>query len=168
MSSAVALVLFLAFAVLNWSSGAEDVVRHSTVRVLFMSAQCIETRKESKADFLLGNDQLRNFFSLQNSGQIGVDALAPPLVDFSKESLLYLSMGERPTAGYGISLSQEQFLYSKDEAEIGIVWEEPGVNAVVAQVITSPCVLLAVSKEKYKDIRVVDQLGISRWVLSVP
>ena len=168
MSLSVALGLILTVAALNFSGAEEGVLKHSTVRLLFTSGQCLESRKESRAELFLGNDQLREFFSLQNSRQFGVGALTLPVVDFSKEHLLLLSMGERPTAGYGISLSQEKLLYSKNEAEIDIVWDEPSANAVVAQIITSPCVLLAIPKQEYKVIKVTDQYRISRWMLHIP
>lgn len=168
MTSAVVLGGLLAVSVLTWMGAQKETQKNSEVRTLFVSGQCFDSHKESNAEFLLGKDQLDEFFSQQNKWQFGENVLVAPSVDLSREDVLLLSMGDRPTAGYSILLSQQHIRYSKDVAELVVEWVMPSANAIAPQVVTHPCLLLSVPKSDYRRLRVIDQFGTARWELVVP
>ena len=57
-------------------------------------------------------------------------------IDFSKEMVVAVFMGEKPTGGYSIDI--KDVLKKKDNIEFLIKVEEPGPDDMAAQVITSP------------------------------
>ncbi len=83
-----------------------------------------------------------------------------PEVDFADTGVVYVEMGERPTAGYGLD-----FLGARIEGEALVLeldWREPPEDAFTAQVITQPCLLLSMPKGDYREIRAEDSQGQER------
>ncbi|MFE8072201.1 protease complex subunit PrcB family protein [Marinobacteraceae bacterium S3BR75-40.1] len=63
---------------------------------------------------------------------------------------LVVSLGQRPTAGYNLTL--ESAAAEDDILAISVRVNEPGENAMVAQVMTQPCLILSVLGEGWKDV----------------
>ena len=80
-----------------------------------------------------------------------------PKIDLKNNHVLLVEMGRKPTAGYNISYIDNSFNVKNSEAEVVVKWIEPGPDAIVAQVITSPCLVLSVPAKGYEDISIVDQ-----------
>jgi hypothetical protein len=76
--------------------------------------------------------------------QVLYPKLAPPEVDFTKQAVVVLMAGERPTAGYSIQVSR----LGEKEEEIVIHYRvvSPPADAVTAQVITRPWTLQVITK----------------------
>jgi hypothetical protein len=89
------------------------------------------------------------------------DAQAPDApVDFAESLVVVVSMGERPTAGYAVDVSGDAVrLRGGGVLEIDADWREPPEDAVVAQVLTSPCVAIAVSRVEFERVRILDRNG---------
>lgn len=69
--------------------------------------------------------------------------------------LLALSMGRQPTAGYRLALAEARIGYiSGDEARIRVRWQEPDPEGVRAQVVTRPCLLVALPSLGVARLRV--------------
>jgi hypothetical protein len=83
----------------------------------------------------------------------------PPAVDFSREGVLILAMGSRSTAGYGLSLAEKSAVVRDGVLTVWVDWGEPPPGALLAQVMTSPCLLVKVPAASFSRIRVVDQQG---------
>jgi hypothetical protein len=83
----------------------------------------------------------------------------PPDVDFSREGVLMLAMGSRSTAGYGLSLAEESAIVRDGVLTVRVDWGEPPPGVLLAQVMTSPCLLVKVPATPFSQIRVVDQQG---------
>jgi len=66
----------------------------------------------------------------------------PPAVDFSKEMVLAVFLGSRPTAGFGVEITGTK------EANGALIVQyrqtQPPPGAITAQVITSPYLMVAV------------------------
>jgi hypothetical protein len=86
-------------------------------------------------------------------------APAPPAVDFSREGVLLLAMGSRSTAGYALSLAEESATVRDGVLTVRVDWREPPSGALLAQVMTSPCLLVKMPAASFERIRVVDQQG---------
>lgn len=73
-------------------------------------------------------------------------------VDLAKEHLLFVTLGERPTSGYSLSLSSVQSTTST--LQLAVAMRSPAPGTMTAQVITSPCVVVAVPARDWSEIRV--------------
>lgn len=83
-------------------------------------------------------------------------------VDFSREGILLIAMGQRPTGGYRLTLGPQPVRVEADTLIIPVSWTEPAPGFAQIQVITSPCLLLKLPAISFQRIRVVDQHGQAR------
>ena len=79
-----------------------------------------------------------------------------PAVDFSREGVLLIAMGQRPSAGYGLSLEGETTVRDGVLA-VRVDWREPQPGYRQAQVVTSPCLLVKVPAAAFTRIQVLDR-----------
>jgi hypothetical protein len=93
-------------------------------------------------------------------GAFGVEADLP--VDFRKEGVLAVYMGQRPTAGFRLALHDPTVAIADGVGKVVVRFEEPEPGAMVAQVLTSPCLLLRMPKQGIRQLRVVDPAGTLR------
>lgn len=77
-------------------------------------------------------------------------------VDLASEHLVFVTLGQRPTAGYSVSLDKAHI--SGNTLSLDMLTKQPEPGMMVAQVITSPCAVLAVPGVEWGQVRVV---GIS-------
>jgi hypothetical protein len=82
----------------------------------------------------------------------------------NSERVFVISMGLRPTAGYSLSLAQKRARLEHGVVTIPLTWHEPAPGAITAQVITQPCLVIALEKRQYTGVRVIDQSGVERAV----
>ncbi len=82
-----------------------------------------------------------------------------PAVDLSRQATLLVQMGQKPTPGYGLWPEQPVARLRGDVLEVILDWQSPPPGAILAQVITSPCMLIAIPRAGYKTIRVLDATG---------
>jgi hypothetical protein len=68
-------------------------------------------------------------------------------------------MGQKPTGGYGLAMSEEVAYVSNGTAVLRLSWIEPSQGAILPQVITSPCILIKLPSDSYWRIHVLDQHG---------
>jgi hypothetical protein len=67
---------------------------------------------------------------------------AVPVVDFTRESVVGLFLGTRPTAGYRIEVTAVR--RSADAVTVQFRERRPAADVLTAQVLTSPFVLVAI------------------------
>lgn len=98
---------------------------------------------------------------LEDAGQVDRLARLPtrnlPLaslkaVDFAREHLVLVSLGQKPSGGYGITLGHSAIL--EDVLEIAVNVRQPAADAMVAQVLTTPCAVIAVTPRHWQRLRV--------------
>jgi hypothetical protein len=92
----------------------------------------------------------------------------PPSVDFSREGILFVSMGQKPTGGYLLDLVKPSVGIIADTAILHLEWFKPPPGAILPQVITSPCILLCLPKGDYSRIQVMDQTGRIKLQVKLP
>lgn len=83
----------------------------------------------------------------------------PPTVDFPREGVLLIAMGQRSSAGYGLTLADKVAVVRDGVLTVRVDWREPLPDRLRAQVMTSPCLLVAVPDAGFTRIEVVDQQG---------
>lgn len=88
------------------------------------------------------------------------EAAQPPFVDFGTDGALLISMGQRPTSGYRLNYSPNQpALYNGSVLRIQLSWLEADPEALQAQAVTSPCLVLRLPQISYQRLQVVDHNG---------
>jgi hypothetical protein len=88
---------------------------------------------------------------------IGSGEMKAPQVDFSKDGLLLIETGQRPTSGYELDITDEKVLVNKGTAIVKIYRGEPERESILAQVITSPCIMIKLPLGNYSLISIRDQ-----------
>ncbi|MCW9009593.1 protease complex subunit PrcB family protein [Marinobacter sp.] len=73
-------------------------------------------------------------------------------VDLAREALVMVTLGQKPTAGYSVGL--QSALAQGESLVLDMRVNEPAPDMMVAQVITSPCAVLAVEPRGWQQIRV--------------
>ena len=73
-------------------------------------------------------------------------------VDLSREALVMVTLGQKPTAGYSVGL--QSALAQGESLVLDMHVNEPAPDMMVAQVVTSPCAVLAVEPRGWQQIRV--------------
>ncbi|HRD48737.1 MAG TPA: protease complex subunit PrcB family protein [Candidatus Contendobacter sp.] len=83
----------------------------------------------------------------------------PPPVDFPREGVLLVAMGQRPSSGYGLSLAGESTAVRDGVLTVRVDWREPPPGYRQAQVMTSPCLLALLSAASFTRMQILDQEG---------
>ena len=83
----------------------------------------------------------------------------PPAVDFPREGVLLIAMGQRSTAGYGLALADEVATVRGGMLTVRVSWREPLPGARRAQVMTNPCLLATLPDAGFTQMQVLDQEG---------
>jgi hypothetical protein len=74
-----------------------------------------------------------------------------PSVDFSKEMVVGVFLGSRPTAGYGVAIVKT--IDANGVLHVQSRESAPGRDAITAQLLTFPYHLVAVAKSPSLDVR---------------
>ena len=131
---------------------------------LYAGSQCGDGN-EAQAQWISTQAQLEALYKNLRKGKIGGAENATPGVDFDNNGVLYISMGQRRTGGYGVKLLEDSLTLGDNAAIVKIHWLEPAPGAIQIQVITSPCLLVKVPLGKFSRIEVFDQAQVSRYSL---
>ncbi|WP_150909950.1 protease complex subunit PrcB family protein [Marinobacter halotolerans] len=73
-------------------------------------------------------------------------------LDFDREHVLIVGLGQKPTGGYGLTLANSQI--ESDTLKLTMILRRPAPDAMVTQVLTTPCAVLAITPERWKSIEV--------------
>jgi len=73
-------------------------------------------------------------------------------IDFATEYLLLVGMGQKPTSGYGVTLADSRIRDGQLEVDVSV--RNPSKGAMLAQVLTTPCAVIAVSDEGWRSLKV--------------
>ena len=88
--------------------------------------------------------------------QSNQDAGATPI------SLFAVSNGSQPTPGYGFELLNATA--AKEDVQLHYAWRTPAADAVLAQVITSPCSVVQLTSEPGTDRPMPKISTVSAWL----
>ena len=79
--------------------------------------------------------------------------------------LVAISRGQQPTPGYAMSLAGAR--RENGTAVIEVRWETPPVGAVLAQMLTHPCLVVGISEPDIRRVEAQDQNGTSLGTLNI-
>ena len=135
--------------------GSQPAQRVYQVPASTVSQQCFITQSESQLWF----DQEEEWNALPIAVR---EQLESADIDFSAESVLIVSAGQKPSAGYGLKLTN--WLLEQDHWQVTRIAQQPGANSMQAQFITSPCLLVKIPKA-IKSFTLNNEQGqaLGRW-----
>jgi hypothetical protein len=83
-------------------------------------------------------------------------------VNWLEENVLIASLGQKPSAGYGIELNN--WLLEQDHWQVMRKTQKPTAGRMQAQIITSPCIMVKIPKS-IKSFTLNNQQGqaLGRW-----
>ncbi len=79
--------------------------------------------------------------------------------------LVAISRGPQPTPGYAITL--DRALRRDSTAQITVTWTTPESGAVLAEVMTHPCLVVALPRRGLSRVEAVDQSGSALGTLEL-
>jgi hypothetical protein len=82
---------------------------------------------------------------------------AGPATDEPDLLLVSISRGRQPTPGYALTL--EGASLRDRTATLSLDWQTPDPSAVLAQVVTRPCLVVGMERHGIERVRAVDQHG---------
>ncbi len=149
-------------------SGMDHRSNLIAVDVLFTSQQCGRTETESTANWITDTAQLAQTYQAFKRSAFGGASTIPPAIDFSRDVVVLVTMGQRPTLGYGLVLSDAVAKIVEGHVEVVLEWREPSKGMMVGQMLTSPCVLIKLERGDYREVWIKDTQGQRRIVATKP
>lgn len=86
----------------------------------------------------------------------------------SLSGVLVVEMGRRPTAGYGLTVREGASRIHEGNLVLALEWTEPEEKALVAQVVTAPCIVIKAPAGDYDRVVVKDQSLETRAAVELP
>ncbi|HSD36758.1 MAG TPA: protease complex subunit PrcB family protein [Rhodocyclaceae bacterium] len=83
------------------------------------------------------------------TGQTAVFA-APP--DWTRQRVIALTLGARPTPGYSIELDAHEFALRKDSLLLDFHERAPAPGEMLQQVMTQPCIFILVEQGRWRGV----------------
>jgi len=123
--------------------------REVEVAVVRGGAQCGGEGEDPSARRLASADELAGAFA----SELGVEL---PALDFAKDAVVLVAAGRKPTAGFGVDLAAPKAAAKGGVAALQIRLTRPAPAALVAQVVTSPCLVVRLAREGLTEIQVID------------
>lgn len=156
--------LWIAFLTLLSACRVDGITETPGVEatLLIQSSHCTNRNVEPSVEWITHSEAYKSAYNLTRTHILG-DTSKPPHVDFNRLGVIAVYMGERPTAGYQVNLaSTTAKLGEHNELTLPVSWIEPSGDALSAQVITSPCILVSIPTGDYSTIQAVDEDGSVR------
>jgi len=127
-------------------------------RVLNQSADCGRQSESPAALWLGGREELKAVANSMNRGRLksGLPEWARDL-DFSDHGVLLVHMGQKPTGGFSLEFIPGHAYVCGQTATVVLQWITPPADAMVAQMITNPCIWLKLPSGAFSKIKIMDQ-----------
>lgn len=129
----------IALAALSLTLNACVAQKHYLLR---SGADAATTDEAAQIRVAQDEEQYGALFAAVTSAQL--PAPTPPAVDFATDLVLFLSMGQKPTAGY--TLKVDCVTCSADVLKVKVIPTAPPAGALKAQMITNPYVIVSTKK----------------------
>jgi hypothetical protein len=137
MNNIVSVISTIIITSLLLACGSQPVRVIYQVPNTITSQQCFVS--ESEGQVWLEREDEWNELPEGVKHKLGADR-----IDFTKNNVLIVSAGQKPTSGYGVELTN--WLLEQDHWQASRLMHQPAVNTMSAQVITSPCLMVKIPK----------------------
>jgi len=139
------------------TAGSEEAAL--PVKVVYASGQCGSLNRP-EAVWIADAEAWRRWYAQVMS--LRMEPPPPPAVNFSREGVLLIAMGQQTTGGYGLSLTGALATVQNGVLTVPVEWREPLSGYAQTQIMTNPCLLAKLPKGVFSRMRVVDQDGRTR------
>lgn len=137
------------------NTGQTDLLVHA----IYADTHCDTQESDLAVRWVDDPSTLRQVLAPGQRHVLGAGKPALPEVDFQRNMVLLVSMGQQPSAGYGFDVSRLSATVENHTAVVRLTPVAPPPGALTAQVMTHPCILIRVPRGDYSRIRVVDPNG---------
>ena len=79
-----------------------------------------------------------------------------PPVDLGRDAVVLVSAGQRPTAGHAVELASPKAAAHGKVGALRVRITRPDPTALVAQVVTSPCLVVRIPREGLSEVKVLE------------
>ena len=138
------------------AGGKTDITR-MPVKIIFSGNQCACGQDEFGVKQLVTQTDIDSFMVQNNNKTIGISKPEADAIKLSQNVVVAVWMGQRPTAGYKMMLVDNLAQIEGNVAIIRLAVKTPKPESRVAQVVTSPCLLLKLPKANYNIIKLLSQ-----------
>lgn len=130
----------------------ENASQAAQVRVLASGAHCGHDEATPRVHILRDATALQQ--ALDHTG-LRVENNARP--DFDDERVILIHQGQKPTLGYSLELADSSVRILNQVGRLQVLNREPPADAIVAQALSSPCLLLVMERRPMESLQVKDQ-----------
>lgn len=156
----VFLTAFILSTQVATAGGFKADSRHLPVTVLFNGSQCDYTQTIPQVKLLATQTEVNAFVKNNRKAMLGASKSTDiPSIDFSREVVAAVWMGKKSTAGHQIDLGKQAAEIKGEIAVVQVDFIAPDAQAVRAQIMTSPCLLIKLPKDGYDTINILSQEG---------
>ena len=131
--------------------GGCSAEREVAVRMLGSGLQCGGASAGTSARRLVSSAELVEALARG----LGAAPVLPP-VNWGTEAVVLVSAGQRSSAGYGVELASQMAPVKEGAAAVRVSLTSPPAGAVSAQVMTSPCLVVAMPRDGLRAVAVLD------------
>jgi len=157
----IAVVAVLLLAVGACQSGINSAASSETVpiRAVYHDSQCLN--ESAQITPIRDAIELAAWWQPLAKQQFPAKPLPQSLatINFDQSTAFVLFMGSRPTAGYDIELLDDRAIVREASLTIPASWQEPSSDTMVAQIMTSPCVVITLPDARYETVTVRNRQG---------
>lgn len=123
------------------------------VAELRRSVDCGTSSREARLRYFAGADDYTAWQATQSERA----SLMPTEELPGDKALMLVEMGQRNSGGHYLKVGESAYLDRDRMLWLTGVWTTPGPDRMVTQMITSPCVLVAIPQRDYAGFRISDQ-----------
>ncbi len=117
----------------------------------------LKTDSQASTRWITTTEAIQNIFAELDRRYLSKGTVSFTDINFDRCWVLLIEMGQKSTGGYSISLNKASSYVSDEKAVVCLNWDIPDKDVAVAQVMTSPYLLLKTIKGNYRKVVVVDQ-----------
>lgn len=143
------LVTVLALPLLGAEGGGCSPDRQVPVTVVRGGAQCGGDAAGPAVRRLGSAAELAAAFAAEVGGAV-------PAADFEGSAVLLVASGQRPTAGHAVELLAAKAPVKDGVALVQVALRAPPAGALTAQVVTSPCLVVALPRAGLAEVKVAE------------
>ena len=81
------------------------------------------------------------------------DRMVSTDINFEREQLILVAMGNKPTTGYFIAWSNDPATLENGDLHLRVEFRNPPASAMQAQIVTSPCRIFSIPKTRFQRIK---------------
>jgi hypothetical protein len=161
IKSLIAFIFVLTILTACAGSGQESMTEQLATRQILSAMDCGSVARQPAMKVIASRNALDDVIApiARLSGHSPREQMR---VSFDHELLIQITMGQKSTGGYSLALAVEQATLNDGWVEVTVQWNIPAEGMMLTQALTSPCLFVALPRQEYEGIRVLDQHGVVR------